>query len=270
MPERVASLPMYDIPETTVATDSWWAGIARHFATAGVADPPAALTRPGEGPEFWLRRDLLFSQSCGYPLITKLAGQVKLLATPSYDAPGCDGADYSSLVIVDGDAVWEAFKDLRGKTCAINEVGSWSGHHALRVLIALEGGQGGAFCRIIESEGHAASISMVAEGRADFAAVDCVTHATLSRHKPEAVAGTCVLCRTPTMPGLPLIAGQATTAAEIEGMREGLAAAIADPLLAEARNALGITGMHFLQASEYERLAVALLKTETAGVRPLL
>ena len=257
MAERVASLSMYDIPETMAATDAWWGGLARHFAAAGVADPPAALTRPGQGPGFWLRPDLLFSQTCGYPLITELAGQVKLLATPSYDAPGCDSANYSSLVIVGGDAPREAFRDLRGKTCAVNGMESWSGHHALRVLIALEGGQGGPFCRAIESGGHAASISMVAEGRADFTAVDCVTHATLSRHKPEAVAGTRVLCRTPAMPGLPLIAGQASSSDEIEAMRKGLATAAGDPLLAEARNALGITGMHFPQASEYNRLSAA-------------
>ena len=270
MAKRVASLSMYDIPETMAATDAWWAGIARHFATAGVADPPAALTRPGLGPEFWLRPDLLFSQTCGYPLITKLAGQVELLATPSYDAPGCDGATYSSLVIVGGGTPWETFKDLRGKTCAVNGVGSWSGHHALRVLIALEGGQGGPFCKAIESGGHAASISMVAEGRADFAAVDCVTHATLSRHKPKAVAGTRVLCRTPAMPGLPFIAGQAASAGETGAMREGLAAAAADPELAEARLLLGITGIHFPQESEYDRLGAALASTEAAGVGSLL
>jgi hypothetical protein len=131
MAERVASLSMYDIPETASATDAWWAGLAGHFSAAGVADPPAALTRPGMGPDFWLRPDLLFSQTCGYPLITKLAGQVKLLATPSYDAPGCDGANYSSLVIVGGDAPWEAFRDLRGKTCAVNSAGSWSGHRSI-------------------------------------------------------------------------------------------------------------------------------------------
>jgi hypothetical protein len=51
-------------------------------------------------------------------------------------------------------------------------------------------------------------------------------------------------------------------------MREGLAAAATDPELAEARSTLGITGMHFPQESEYERLAVAL--AEAAGVCSLL
>ena len=270
MAERLASLPMYEIAETAAATDTWWTGIAGHFVAAGLANPPAGLTRPGKGPAFWLGPELLFSQTCGYPFVTSLAGRVSLLATPCYDAPGCDGPDYCSLVIVRKDAPWEAFGDLRGHRCAVNGMDSWSGHHAIRLLIALEGGQDGCFCRATATGSHADSIAAVAGGQADFAAVDCVTHATLARHRPSAVAATRVLCRTPAMPGLPLIAGRAATAREIAAMREGLAAAAADPGLAEARKALGIVGMHFPPESEYGRLSAAVQKTEAAGVVSLL
>lgn len=261
---------MYDMPEVAAATDAWWAGIARHLAAAGVANVPSGLSRPGEGAEFWLRADILFSQTCGYPLVTELAGVVRLLAVPCYDAPGCTGADYSSLIIVGSDGIWKEFGELRGATCAVNSANSWSGHHALRVLIARENGQGGSFCNAIESGGHAASIAAVAAGRADFAAIDCVTHAILSRYRPEAVLGTRVLCRTPAMPGLPLIAGKAAEEGEIEAMREGLSAAAADPELAGIREALGITGLNFPRANEYERLLRALERAESAGVGPLL
>lgn len=271
MVERVVSLSMYDIPETAAATDAWWAGIAGHFAAAGVADPPVSLTRPAGGANFWLRPDLLFSQTCGYPFITSLAGKVTLLAAPSYDAPGCEGPNYRSLVIVREDASWQGFQDLRGRVCAVNGMESWSGHHALRVLIAMEGGQAGPpFCTAIESGGHAASIAAVAAGQADFAAVDCITYEMLSRHRPAAVAGTRALCGTPAMPGLPFIAGQAATADEIEAMRKGLAAAAADPKLADVRATLGIRAMHFPLKSGYNRLVLGLAKAEAAGVVSLL
>ncbi len=270
MAERVASLPMYEIAETAAATDAWWTGIAGHFAAAGLTDPPAGLARPGKGTAFWLRPDLLFSQTCGYPFVASLAGKVSLLATPCYDAPGCDGPDYCSLVIVREDAPRGSFRDLRGSRCAVNSMDSWSGHHALRLLIALEGGQGGPFCRATATGSHAASIAAVAGGQADFAAIDCVTHATLVRHRPPAVAATRVLCRTPAMPGLPLIAGRAATARDIAAMREGLAAAAADPELADARKAFGIVGMHFPPESEYSRLSAAVEKAEAAGVASLL
>ena len=37
----IASLPMYDLPETRSATDALWAGIARHLRAEGVAEVPA-------------------------------------------------------------------------------------------------------------------------------------------------------------------------------------------------------------------------------------
>jgi ABC-type phosphate/phosphonate transport system substrate-binding protein len=271
MGELVASLPMYDFPECAAATDDWWAGLTRHFTMAGVTGLPAVLTRPGEGPAFWLRRDMLCSQACGYPLITSLAGRVALLATPGYDAPGCEGADYCSVIIVREEAGWSSFEELRGAVCAVNLVDSWSGHQVLRLMIAMVDGRGeGAFCKAVHTGGHAASIAAVARGDADFAAIDCVTHAMLSRYRPKALSGTRVLCRSPAMPGLPLIAGRAASARDIKAMREGLSTAMADPELASVRKALGLSSIHFLSPDQYDRMAQALEKVERAGVEPLL
>lgn len=261
---------MYDMAETAAATDAWWAGLARHFGESGMADVPRNLTRPGEGAAFWLRNDLLFSQTCGYPFLTALAGQVSLLATPCYDAPGCEDADYCSLVLVAETSGCDRFEDLRGRRCAINGVDSWSGHHALRLLIAVEGWAGGKFCDVLETGSHAASIKAIASGKADFAAVDCVTHANLARHRPAAVEGTRVLCRTPAMPGLPLIAGRAASPADVEAMRRSLTAALEDPHLVEVRAKLGITGMRWLRNGDYERLSVGLWTAKSAGVGPML
>src|SRR5690242_19394338 len=56
----LASVPMYDWPEISTATDAWWAGIARH---AGLSFP---LSRATDYAELWRRDDLIFSQTCGY------------------------------------------------------------------------------------------------------------------------------------------------------------------------------------------------------------
>lgn len=271
MAERVVSLPMYDFPECAAVTDAWWRGLACHFAAAGVAGVPAALSRPGEGREFWTRPDMLFSQACGYPLIASLSGRVTLLATPIYDSPGCNGADYCSFIVVQADSSWAEFSDLCGGACAVNGPDSWSGHHALRLLIAEEISEGAdGFCRAAISGSHAASVKMVVEGRADFAAIDCVTHSILARFRPASLKGTRVLGRTRLMPGLPLIAGKSASPRDIEGLREGLQAAMADPTLASAREALGIAGVQFLPAGEYGRMAAALDAIAAAGVEPLV
>lgn len=258
---------MYDMPEAAAATDSWWAGLARHFGEAGLSDVPTALTRSGEGTAFWRGADMFFSQTCGYPFVTALSGHVSLLATPCYDAPGCIDADYCSLVVVDANAGWDRLADLSGARCALNSADSWSGHHALRLLLTRENAGGRYFTEVVETGSHAASVTAVADGKADCAAIDCVTYANLSRYRPAAVEGTRVLCRTPAMPGLPLIASKSVSP---DAMRRGLAAAMDDPRLAEARSMLGIVGMRFLDEGEYGRLNVALRFVEAAGVEPLL
>ena len=72
------------------------------------------------------------------------------------------------------------------------------------------------------------------------------------------------------MPGLLLIAGKAASQADIVAMREGLKAAMSDPVLAQARERLGIAGVRFLTRGEYSRMNNALQAIAAAGVRSLL
>jgi hypothetical protein len=49
---------------------------------------------------FWRSPDLLPSQAFGYPLVTELAHDVRVLAAMAFDLPGCTGADNRSLILV--------------------------------------------------------------------------------------------------------------------------------------------------------------------------
>lgn len=253
---RVASLPMYDLPELRSATDAWWAGLTRHFRAAGLDDVPERLIRPGEGAAFWLRPDLLLSQSCGYPVATVLSDKVRVVGTPCYKFPGCDGPRYSSAVIVAADSGISSLSELRGRRCAISNTDSWSGHHTLKRLPEI-GPIGGD--RVI-SGGHRASIAMVAGREADFAAIDCVTYGLLSRHAPAAVAGVRVLEMTPPAPGLPLIAGLPVGDSETAGLRDGLRSAMDDPALAGIRGTLGLAGFADLTLTDYLPLSAPAAK----------
>src|SRR5690349_16318786 len=110
---HLASLPMYDLPETEDATRTLWRGLAEHLGREGIPEVPDALTRHLNIPEHWLSPDLLFSQTCGYPLTHALKGRVRLVATPCYDAPGCQGAEYCSIVVVPASASTRSFVELR-------------------------------------------------------------------------------------------------------------------------------------------------------------
>ena len=262
----LASLAMYDLPEARGATTAWWQGLARAFRAEGIADVPDQLTASPEYPAHWLRPDLLFGQTCGYPLTHALAGKVRLVATPGYAARGCFGSSYCSLLIVAEDSPAAALEDLRGARLAFNGPESQSGYNVLRAMVAplaCPGKQGGRFFgSTIETGGHRASLTAVGQGHADLCAVDCVTHAMLARHAPDALAGTRVLGESPSAPGLPFVTAGVASDDLVARLQAGLARALADPTLATVRDDLLIAGAEALPLKAYD----VLVEMEAAAV----
>jgi ABC-type phosphate/phosphonate transport system substrate-binding protein len=118
------------------------------------------------------------------------------------------------------------------------------------------------FGEAIQTGSHAASLELVAAGKVDVAAIDCVTFALLSRYRPSAVADVRELCRSALAPGLPYVASSVTGNRRLAQLRNGLQAAMHDPALAEARATLLLKGVQVLPEEAYERIteieAVAL------------
>jgi len=261
----LASLPMYDLPEVSAATDGWWQGLAAAFARAGVEEVPERLVRGVGLPDHWLAPDLLFSQTCGYPLTDALSGRVGLLATPCYAAEGTAGPDYCSVIVVAAGSGARQLDDLRGSVCAVNGTDSQSGYNALRTLLAPLA-QGRRFCRSVAISGsRRASLQMVTTGAADFAAIDCVTWALVARHRPAEIAGVRPLSRTPAVPGLPYITAGTADADRRRRLVDGLRLAFADPGLAETRAALLLEGMAELPLSRYAPIPAMRRAAEQAG-----
>ena len=249
----LASLPMYDFPEVTAATDAWWSGVACALRRAGLDDVPEALTRDPD-IDVLHSQALLLGQTCGYSLTHALAGVVELVATPAYSADGCSGADYSSLIVVSEDNPAVGLDDLRGAVCAYSRCYSHSGYNALRAAVAPLADGGQFFSRAIESGGHPASIALVATGKADVCAVDCVTHALIARYQPDALGGTRVLGSTERAPGLPYVTRAGVDDDFLSRLRDGLQTAFADTSLAAARDTLLLTGMQVLGYEAYQRI----------------
>ena len=174
----IASLPMYDLPEARGATDQFWAALADAL---GIDLP---LARVGDHTIAWQRPDLIFSQTCGYPFTHAFAGKLTYVATPHYDADGCEGPDYCSILFAREAAPLERF---RGKIAAYNNPDSMSGMLALKLVFAPLAQAGRFFENAVETGGHAASLAALQNGIADVAAVDCVTVALLRKHRPQAL-----------------------------------------------------------------------------------
>ncbi len=249
---RHASLPMYDLPGLREATAAWWTGLVRHFIDLGLADVPTDLSAaPQDRYPHWLSDDLLFSQTCGYPLTHRLAGKVKLLGTPCYTAAGCAGVNYRSLIIVGEKSGAQSLADLAPCHVAVNAFDSQSGWNALRPMAEALGGWDTVFDQTIESGAHALSIDMVREGHADVAAIDCVSHALTADTTPARLVGTRVLEMSKSAPALPYITARATPDETVALIQQGLQNAIADPALAATRSALRIADFKVTSISQY-------------------
>lgn len=253
-----------DPPGIAEATRALWADLATRLEAAGLADVPRALDESVAHDAAWFDPQLLLAQTCGYPLVTRLAGQVRLVATPVYRHPGCVGALGGSFVIVRAYAGCGAVADLRGRVAAINDWGSNSGMNLLRHTVAPHAAKGRFFASVVESGSHRASIAMVAAGKADVAAIDCVTFGNLARFAPEAVKGVRILAETAKTPGLPLITRGAASDGEVALLQGALAEFARDPAMARVRDVLGLESFAVLEPDDYG--AVLALEREAAAL----
>lgn len=223
----IAGLPMYDWPERRAETDALWARLRDALRAAGF-DAPDALTRTDDPRNLWLSDELLLGETCTYPLETILAGKVRYVATPVHDAAGCGQGTYRSVLVAPGDGADAAppqgsgakLPDRLGATLAANEPGSMSGYIALARDCERAGRDMPA--DIVWTGSHRASIRAVAAGRADIAAIDCVTWRIARTHEPAA-AKVHVVGWTAERPGLPLITNNAMADADIVRLREAVA-----------------------------------------------
>jgi ABC-type phosphate/phosphonate transport system substrate-binding protein len=253
-----------DPPAVREATRQLWAHLRDSLRSAGITNVPDALDEAASYDAAWLNADLLLAQTCGYPFVTRLRRQVRLVATPCYDYPGCDGAFSGSFIVVRADDPAKSMADLAGRRAAINDPSSNSGYNLLRATVAPHAHGRPFFSGVVETGGHSASLFTIAENVADVAAIDCVTWGNIRRHAPERLEGLRILCETPKTPGLPVITRAAASDAEVTALRIALDRAVSEPVMAGTFAALGIRSFATLTEADYdpvlqiERDAIAL------------
>jgi ABC-type phosphate/phosphonate transport system substrate-binding protein len=248
----VASLPMYDMPELRGATDAFWRAVAREAGLEG------ELLRVEDYHNVWRMPDLVFSQTCGYPLTHEFRGKLKLLATPHYYGDGNEGPNYRSIVFAREPLPLSSFK---GKRAAFNNPDSMSGMLALKLVFAPFAEKGRFFSAAIETGGHFGSLQAVREGRADVCAIDTVCVEFGRRHRPEALEGLVEIARSPAVPSLPFV----TVGGDVARLRAALNAVFADNDMAAVRETLLLNGLSILSLSDYDRIRDLENAMEKAG-----
>ncbi len=245
--EGLASMPMYDWPEVRSATDAIWAGIARH---AGVV---SELDHMSPYDALWRDPALTFTQTCGYPFTHEFKDLLHYIGTPHYQADGCEGAFYRSIIFARDHLSLESFKGARP---AINSRDSMSGFLALKAVFAPLATRGEFFAPTLVTGGHLNSMAAVRAGQADVCAIDSVCVALARKYRPQDLQGLVEIARSPLVPGLPFV----TRAGDVATLRRAVVAAFADPQLADARAATLLDGFSVLPKGSYDQI-IALEKS---------
>ena len=227
----LATLPMYDWPEIRGQVDQFYADLR-----ARVPQLPAVLTRPETTKELhalWHDAGLMFGQTCWGPMQAGLAAHVHVLAQPFYDdVPGGKGVCYRSAIVMRGgracpvphhDAA-ELADGLMDARPAINALDSMSGF----IAMAQDMGAPDLGSRALITGSHRGSVRAIAEGAADFAAIDCRSWALAQAYEPAARDLTVVGWTAPR-PGLPYITARATPLALRRALTDALAQFGAQP-----------------------------------------
>jgi ABC-type phosphate/phosphonate transport system substrate-binding protein len=249
-----ASLPMYNLPEMRAVNTRFWEALRGLLVEAGLRDPPENLRFDQPPVPERIGPEVLFSQTCGYPLETIFAGHAIRLGTPCYAVPGCDGPTHCGLFIVPAGSPARELCDLRGGVFLFNNCHSNSGMNLPRRALAEIADGRPFFANVVETGSHPGNLDRIARAEADATAVDNVTYAFWSHYRPEAVTRVRVLAQTPPSPAIPFVTSSATPSETIQILRTALRTIVHGARCEAARAGLLLTDIVDVPDAAYRGL----------------
>ncbi len=239
--DAVAELGFYPFADVAWAYDKLWSATANRCSWL-----PRELTRTSDPTKLWQSDKPFVSQTCGWPLVTRLAEKVRVVGAFRQTTPESASHFYRSVVVgrVDGTPF-----DFQGSVAAVNSIESLSGWVSL--IAAIHGPQESWRGPVCESGSHAESVRMLCRGEADIASIDSVTLAHLRRIEPKAVSSLFVICNGPLVPCLPIVAHLSITVSQLGELRNALSESTRDPVNTDATSALFIGGFDALDLDDY-------------------
>lgn len=266
---RLASLPWYDLAEVRELLDELWSAIARRLEAQGVDAVPSRLDRNPDYQAQWSDGELLLGQACGYDAVLGHADRLRVVATPHFAFPGCEGPHYRSFIVVRDACPAERIADLRGLRCVINTPTSHSGMNVLRSLVAPLHVQGRFFASVAISGAHEHSLHMLRNDAADVAAIDCVTYGLLQRHRPAALIGTRVIHETASVPAPPFVTSARTPATIAAALTSALEHVVRVDPVRRVLDAIGLYDVSRLDIAAYRPIAALACEARAEGYREL-
>jgi phosphonate transport system substrate-binding protein len=213
--------------------------------------------------------DVCFVCSVPY-LLFQESGRVEMevIAAPVLSGERYAGrAVYFSDIVVGADSSYRRFADLRGSTWAYNEPFSHSGylvvwHHLLSI------GEGrGFFGRMVEAGFHTEALRMVAEGKADAAAIDSQVLAIEFGLRPELAAHIRTIGTIGPSTIQPVVASATRLSpAERQAVAAALVAIGDEPAARPVMSAASVDRFIAASAHDYEDIRLMLRRVREAGL----
>ncbi|AUG09560.1 phosphate/phosphite/phosphonate ABC transporter substrate-binding protein [Pseudomonas sp. S09G 359] len=258
MTDHYADLRMYVAPDAVQHANQQW--LARILERLGLNRRNADhLDLPG----LWLAPELLVSQTCGYPLMTQLRGQVRVIGRPRYELPHSSNGSHCSLLLTRDDNPRASLADFYNSRGVINGYDSNSGMNLLRERLAPLQQGGRFFASVGVSGAHRESLRWLREGRADLAAIDNVTYAYLARFAPLEVAGLRLVSASAPSPTLPYIGPLGLSDEHVVRIREAMNLALQD--LPQVVQTLGLQAVLPASEDDYQVLLDYQQQAASAG-----
>ncbi|MGR3890542.1 phosphate/phosphite/phosphonate ABC transporter substrate-binding protein [Pseudomonas sp. 1152_12] len=258
MSDHYAELLMYVAPEAVQQANQQW--LTRIFERLNLGRRHADhLDLQG----LWLAPELLVTQTCGYPLMTQLRGQVRVIGRPRYELAHSSLGQHCSLLLTRDDSPRTALADFYNSRGVINGYDSNSGMNLLRERLAPLQRDGRFFASVGISGAHRESLRWLREDRADLAAIDSVTYDYLARFAPQDVAGLRIVTHSAPSPTLPYIGPLQLSDEQVAQIRQAMNLALQDvPQIVER---LGIQEVLPASEDDYRVLLDYQQKAANAG-----
>lgn len=254
MTQGLAELLMYVAPPRVCAAQQLW--LEEILRRLGAERLDAA----GLGlQQLWRSPRLLLTQTCGYPLMTQLRGEVGIVGRPVYRLPHSADGNHCSLLMVREDDPRQSLGEFFGSHGLLNGEDSNSGMNLLRQCLAPLQRGGRFFALVCVTGGHRTSLHWLRQGRGDLAAIDSVTFDYLARDHSEEVQGLRILTRSAPGPCLPYITARDVDPEPIRrAMNQALQALPEVAAILAIEQVLAATEADYELLLAYEREAQAL------------
>lgn len=247
---------MYDFPEVHASSKALLEALSVAFTALGDdAQPSFPESSVHEHlMTMWKDDNTLLSQSCGLPFVEELHDYVDVVATLKWTGISDDRGWYRTVIVVREACDVATLGEAGGLQPVITNTQSLSGWCSLGVALSEVTTDPQFVHPYVESGGHAKSLQILQNKKADIASIDPGTFQLLSRHRPALTRGLRIIGHGPLVPATPLHVSKIRKVS-IEQAREAVLEVISRPELAGARADIGIDGVVSMSNEDYSAIA---------------